>query len=139
MTVSIAHPLLDATIAGELFTFPSPREKFAALAEAWLNDQAGKSRIDFSHPAHLQIVGMGQVAIPLLLEEVERRSGNWFAALRHIVGRTPVPPGATGDFEAARSAWLRWGRENGYWPAVDQREGPVDATATSEAPSDDSR
>jgi hypothetical protein len=42
------------------------------------------------HPAYQQIIGLGQPAVPLLLREVERRSGRWFWALKSITREDPV-------------------------------------------------
>lgn len=103
-----------ATMDEHTSEFSSLEEKFYWLADKWLDSQSGRSRIDFSHPAHLQIVGMGAPAIPFLLREVAARSGQWFEALRAIVGSSPTPPESRCDMEAVRSAWLKWGSENGY-------------------------
>jgi hypothetical protein len=107
-----------ATIDERTIVFPTVQEKFNALAAEWLDSQSGRSRIDFLHPAHLQIIGMGQPAIPYLLREIKARSGHWFAAIRAIVGTSPVPIEVRRDFDGVTRAWLRWGMENGY-DAVD--------------------
>src|SRR5436853_7208436 len=80
---------MKATIRGKALSFPDAQAKFRALAEEWLSFHAGRSRIDFAHPAYQQIIGMGQVAVPYLLREVRKESGFWFTALRAIVGYSP--------------------------------------------------
>lgn len=128
------HAMLD----GQTLEFRTQDEKFRWLAEKWLDSQSGRSRIDFNHPAHIQIIGMGPAAIPFLLVEIQSRSGHWFEALRAIVGTTPVSPEIRGDFEAVTAAWLKWGTENGY-EHLENGKRNVDATAPSQAASVDAR
>ena len=116
---------LKASVGTQTPQFRTVGEKFEVLADAWLDHQAGRSSLDLMHPAHQQIIGMGAAAIPHLLREVNRRSGNWFAALRAIAGESPVIPEGRGDFEAATAAWLDWGRRNGYRSADDDGSGGV--------------
>ena len=124
---TLRAPSASAIIDGKTIAFTTAEQKLRALADDWLDAQGGRSRIDYSHPSHLQIVGTGAVAIPFLLREVQRRSGRWFEALRSIVGASPVAPHEAADFEAVRSAWLKWGVENGY--ALDDSQRAVDAAA----------
>ena len=91
-------------------------EKFRRLAAVWL---AGTAYISSSselvaHPAFGEIVGMGPAVIPLVLRELQDRTGHWHRALRRITGADPVPPGDRGNIEKAAEAWLRWGKEQGY-------------------------
>lgn len=103
-----------ATLDGQVLVFNSAEEKFSALADAWLNAQGGRARLDFSHEAYMQIMSMGPAVIPFLLRELESETGHWFRALRAIVGYSPVPAEARQDFRAASDAWLQWGQEYGY-------------------------
>ena len=94
----------------------SIEEKFRRLAAAWL---AGTSFVSSSsdlvaHPAFQEIVGMGPAVLPLLLRELENRTGPWHRALRRITGADPVPPADRGTIDKAAEAWLRWGKEQGY-------------------------
>jgi hypothetical protein len=107
------------------------QEKFLALADDWLDSQSGKSRIDYSHPSHLQIVGMGESALPFLMREVQMRSGHWFVALSSIAGASPVPIESRASFESASNAWINWGKERGYG-AMDYGKGNMDAVAPSQ-------
>lgn len=118
-----------ATIDGQVLVFDTAQEKFNALADAWLNSQGGRARLDFSHEAYLQIMSMGPAVIPFLLQELESESGHWFRALRAIVGYSPVPVEVRQDFRAASRAWLQWGQEHGY--SASKGEGHLDATQPS--------
>lgn len=91
-------------------------EKFQRLASIWRAETAyiSSSSELVAHPAFLEIVDMRQSAIPLLLRELENRSGQWHRALRLITGADPVPPDDRGNFDKAAEAWLRWGKEQGY-------------------------
>jgi hypothetical protein len=49
------------------------------------------SGIDIAlQPAHQQIIGMGNEAIPLILDELQREEDHWFWALNAITGDVPV-------------------------------------------------
>jgi hypothetical protein len=91
-------------------------EKFRQLAATWLRETAYVSSSSdlVAHPAFQEIVGMGPAVIPLLLRELEGRTGHWHRALRRITGADPVPPVDRGNLDRAAEAWLRWGKEQGY-------------------------
>jgi hypothetical protein len=91
-------------------------EKFRRLACAWRVETAyiSSSSELVAHPAFREIVGMGPPAIPLLLRELENRTGHWHRALRQITGADPVPLADRGNIDKAAEAWLRWGKEQGY-------------------------
>jgi hypothetical protein len=47
------------------------------------------------------------------IEELQARRGHWFWALNFMTkGIDPAPEGA--GIDAARDAWLTWGRQNGF-------------------------
>lgn len=91
-------------------------EKFQRLASVWRAETAyiSSSSDLVAHPAFQEIVGMGSPVIPLLLRELESRTGHWHRALRQITGTDPVPPSDRGNIDKAAEAWLRWGKEQGY-------------------------
>ena len=66
------------------------------------------------HPAYQQIIGMGEAIVPLLLRELEQKSGRWFWALKSITREDPVPPEARGQTQTMTQAWLDWGQAKGY-------------------------
>ena len=89
---------------------------FSVLAEEWRRDVIFTSSITdmVMHPAYQRIIGMGPVAVPLLLKELEREPDHWFWALRAITGENPVSPEQRGKLDDMTEAWLSWGREKGY-------------------------
>jgi hypothetical protein len=95
----------------------SIEKKFQRLAAAWLTATAHVSSSSdlVAHPAFQEIVGMGAAAIPLLLRELEKRTGgHWHRALQRITGVDPVPPADRGNIGKAAKAWLRWGEGQSY-------------------------
>ncbi len=90
------------------------REKFNNLAETWEKETEFVSSLNdiIIHPAHMQIIGMGPKAVPLILDRMQKESGLWFWALEFITGENPVTEDIRGNIQAMRQAWLNWGWEN---------------------------
>lgn len=90
--------------------------EFRALADQWQAETgllSSPTQIA-AHPAHRQIIQMGPPALPLILQEMQRRPGHWSLTLRAITGENPAPPAAAGYTRKIAAAWLDWGRRNGY-------------------------
>ena len=89
---------------------------FTTLVNQWLAENRGVSSINqmCMHPAYQQIIGMGEPVIPLLLRELEKKSGHWFWALKSISREDPVPPESKGKVNEMIQVWLEWGRQRGY-------------------------
>jgi hypothetical protein len=89
---------------------------FKALANKWRSETRGTASINeiSMHPAYQQIIGMGEVVVPLLLRELERKSGFWFWALKAITRADPVPLEDKGKVPRMIQAWLDWGKREGY-------------------------
>jgi predicted DNA-binding antitoxin AbrB/MazE fold protein len=68
------------------------------------------------HPAYQEIIGMGEAVVPLLLAELQRKPDFWFAALRAITGKNPVPAESAGKVKEMAQAWLAWGKAEGLLP-----------------------
>jgi len=94
----------------------SSEQKFHRLASTWRAETAltSSSTELMAHPACQEIIAMGTPAIPLVLRELENRTGHWHRVLRQITGADPVSAEDRGDIEKARAVWLRWGKEQGY-------------------------
>jgi hypothetical protein len=92
------------------------REKFDRLARRWRRETAVlSSSMDIAmHPAYQAIIGMGETAVPLILESLARRLEHWFWALEAITQNNPVPRRFRGNIEEMMRAWLEWGRERGF-------------------------
>ncbi len=91
-------------------------ERFARLVAEWKD----KSRY-MSNTAQMamlkpyqQIIGLGERALPLILEELKREPDHWFWALEAITQTNPVPPEAAGRLKQMADAWITWGKQQGY-------------------------
>lgn len=89
---------------------------FTALVNQWRDENRGVSSTNqmSMHPAYQQIIGMGEAVIPLLLRELEKKSGHWFWALKSITRQDPVPSEHRGKVKEMIKAWLEWGSQRGY-------------------------
>jgi hypothetical protein len=88
--------------------------EFAALVKDWKEATwaMGSVKRRIIHPAYLKIIGMGPVAIRLLLKELQSEPDYWFPALEAITRQDPAPEGA--DMKQLVAAWLAWGERRGY-------------------------
>ena len=109
-------PTVPAKKSGITVPAETVEEKFQRLASVWRAETAyvSSSSEMVAHPAFQEIVGMGPAVIPLLLRELENRTGHWQRALRQITGADPVSSADQGNMDRAAEAWLRWGKEQGY-------------------------
>ncbi len=95
------------------------RERFERLAAQWreksqfLSNAAQMAMLK----SYQQIIGIGQPAVPLLLEELRREPDQWFWALEAISSEAPVPPADRGHLDRMTAAWIAWGIDQGYLPA----------------------
>jgi hypothetical protein len=92
------------------------KERFARLAAEWKDfESPSSSAMDLAmHPCYQQIIGMGEIAIPFLIEQLEREPDHWFWALYCITGVDPVPESDRGDIDAMSVAWIDWAGKHGY-------------------------
>jgi hypothetical protein len=94
----------------------NPPTRFLTLKKEWEDNTVYLSSMTkiVMHPAYQQIIGMGRVAIPLILSALGKKPDHWFWALRSITGEDPVLPEHRGRLKQMTEDWLKWGRENGY-------------------------
>jgi len=92
------------------------KRRFELLAREWKRETVNLSSIQkiSMNNAYLQIIGLGPVAIKLILNELEREPDFWFCALRALTRTNPVPPEMSGDLNAMTKVWLDWGQQHGY-------------------------
>ena len=64
--------------------------------------------------SYQQIIGIGEPAVPLLLDELSREPDHWFWALEAITQENPVPKEAAGKVRLMAQAWVAWGIREGY-------------------------
>lgn len=95
------------------------RARFNQLVKEWLVQRGAKASMTQAAmcPAYQTIIGMGGDAVPLLLKRLESEGDDpdhWFWALKAITGNDPVPETDRGNLQQMATAWLNWGRQNGY-------------------------
>jgi len=91
-------------------------QRFATLANRWYQETVVLSSVSqiAMHPAYQEIIGMGDIAVPLILRELQQKPGHWFWALRAITGADPILPEERGKLRAMTDTWIQWGKEHGY-------------------------
>jgi hypothetical protein len=91
-------------------------DKFYALASDWEQEVAGLSSTAqmSEYPAYQEIINMGTKIIPLLLLELKKNPVYWLSALSAITGENPIKPEQRGRVKQMASAWIEWGRNQGY-------------------------
>lgn len=92
------------------------KKEFAALADQWRHETRHLSSDHeiAMNRAYQQIIGLGEGALPLILQELQQRLDHWFWALTMIAGESPVPQNELGNQRLMRDRWLEWGRRHGY-------------------------
>ena len=102
--------------ADEVEVDPANRQRFTELAEQWELETVFLSHSNRAaeHPAHMEIISMGEPVVPLILERMREERGHWFFALRAITGADPVNPADRGKIAVMQDSWLEWGEVNGY-------------------------
>lgn len=90
-------------------------EQFNKLANKWKSDTAGYSTTLHitRHDSYLEIIGMGDKALPMILNDLKNEPNHWFVALKAISKVNPVPEEDIGNIEKMRIHWLKWGQANG--------------------------
>lgn len=106
--------VVDATSASK--SPSSIRIQFDELATRWERETRNLSspQAMASHPAYAKIIRLGNDALPLIFERMERQPGFWFEALRRITGEDPVQSAQRGNVDAMWKAWVKWGTERGH-------------------------
>ena len=94
---------------------PAVRERFNKLADQWERETVLLSSTSqaIKHPAHREIISMGEPVVPLILERMRETSGHWDYALEDITGANPVKRSDWGNIAAIQESWLEWGEANG--------------------------
>jgi hypothetical protein len=91
-------------------------DRFKQFAKQWKNESRYMSNT--AQMAMLRsyqnIIGMGEPAIPMILEELRRKPDHWFWALEAITLENPVSQEAMGKVEEMANEWVQWGIKKGY-------------------------
>jgi hypothetical protein len=88
------------------------KSEFANLVKVWKKATLHYSftRQKIVHPAYLRIVGMGEKAIPFILQELKKHpSASWFPALEAISGSNAAQ--SAKSIDEAVNSWLDWSKQ----------------------------
>jgi hypothetical protein len=87
---------------------------FHRLANEWREATLFTSAVDrmVMHRAYQRIIGLGPIAIPLILRELRREPELWFWALNALTGEDVAAGEET--VEGAARRWIEWGVSRGY-------------------------
>lgn len=93
--------------------------KFHRLLNSWKQERRPESWVAdmVACPSYQKIMGMGTAALPLIFQQMESEANepdHWFWALRSITETDPVQEADRGNITKMASAWLEWGRLQGY-------------------------
>ncbi len=66
------------------------------------------------HPAYQEMIGMGKIIMPLLIEKLDESPTFWFWALQAISGANPVPKSHRGNVPQMVIDWKLWFNEKKY-------------------------
>jgi hypothetical protein len=105
------------TVQEYLHSRPGIVPRFRYLTDMWTAETLDMSSVTdiTSHPAYMQIIGMGPAVIPLILDELESESNHWYVALSAITGHyPPIAENDAGNLDRLREIWFQWARETGY-------------------------
>lgn len=84
------------------------RQKFERLRDKWLEETGLLSCAGWSNKYYLQIIGMGERAIPFIIEDWETTDNHWFVALSSITGENPVKEESKGYIGEMKQQWLEF-------------------------------
>jgi hypothetical protein len=92
-------------------------QRFNKLAKTWKSETELISKVTkkVMHPAYQKIIGTGESALPLILNDLlENGPDDWFWALTAITDANPITNEMAGNMAAMTEVWLQWGRNAGY-------------------------
>jgi hypothetical protein len=91
-------------------------ERFTRLVKQWKSECRYMSNLAQMAilRSYQNIIGMGDPAIPLILQELKKETDHWFWALEAITGENPVRNKSAGKVELMAQAWVEWGIKKGY-------------------------
>lgn len=93
----------QAALAGE----------FEKLASKWKAETTGLSSILHitRNDSYLDIIGMGEKAVPLILRDMMMSPHHWFIALKAITKENPVENAHIGNVRKMTNDWIKWGKQ----------------------------
>lgn len=90
--------------------------RFEHLVHDWMRDIRFTNSMDeiVKSKSLQSIIGLGTVAIPMILEDLQKSPKHWFYALQKVTGENPVAKKYAGNLEKMTEIWVKWGKKKGY-------------------------
>lgn len=90
--------------------------RFTELKDQWLLEikYSSNSNQIVTNENYLEIIAMGEKAIPHIVMDWKTTNNHWFVALRGILLVNPVDPANAGDIRAMKADWLKYLRNHWY-------------------------
>lgn len=103
-------------LASGLDGLTEAENKFRHYAAKWKEEIGGDSSLTniTSNMNYLRIISIGDEAIPLILQELQREPAPWFVALRAISEEDSVGRDSPGNFRKIAASWIQWGKDRAY-------------------------
>lgn len=91
-------------------------ETFSKLCNKWREDtEFLSSPYEIAmNDSYQQIIGLGEAAVPLILQDLAATYDHWFWALKAITRQNPASNNDAGDVRKIANAWIIWGKQEGY-------------------------
>jgi len=123
--IAIDAPWIDVAVARwsesnvDRLTNLTALRRFQRLVREWKSRNTASSLVidHIQHPAYQKIIGMGEKAVPLLLDQLRDEGDDpdhWFWALHVITEQDPVPAADRGNTVRMSAAWLEWGGRDAH-------------------------
>lgn len=125
ITLPMTNPLLPiASSTGYVFAgagmevvfspIQSAAAEFKELSQTWHRETDIHSLAEkkIYHHAYLDVIRLGQIVVPYILQEMQRRPADWTHALRAITKEDPAA--GRSNLRDSIEAWIAWGVSKGY-------------------------
>ena len=99
------------------YIFQTLEKKFGSLSATWKEEVLYSSSVSeiVSNKSYLQIIALGEKALPLIFNEMKKQPDYWFVALSSITGGiNPIKPENRGDLAKMTADWIEWASKNEY-------------------------
>lgn len=98
-----------------IITYQDPHlvSLFNDLSSKWKKETAAYSTTLHitRNDNYLDIIGMGQDAVPLILKDLQESPDHWFVALKAITKENPVRKEHLGNIDKMSQDWIDWGKK----------------------------
>lgn len=117
-TSVLSDILMDIRRSNESsYTLQSFENRFNSLVATWKHDTVFSSSVSeiTSNKSYLQIIALGEKALPYIFKSMTEEPHHWFVALTSITGGVnPIKSEHRGNISQMTSDWLNWAKREKY-------------------------